>query len=310
MTRRFAVNYIKNTDYKYNLIIISILRLTLSMLVLAFCANLAWAERVYEQDLDESKWQTEKHHPLRCRIYHEIEHYGVASFYQEAGQPLGFEMVVLRPPSSVGQAKVWASPPYWLPHAMPEMIADVKVYEDYRAIRLNEELSRRLLVELEEGWFPSFQYNDWEGQDEMVIARLSAVSFKESFYDYAACLKQLMPFGFDDIDEVTIYFGPGSSTLNKQAKQYLERVRQYLEVDPELKTVILKGYSDSNGPKKQNYLMSIDRVRVVKDWFLSLGISEDDIEALAYGERNPAASNKTANGRAKNRRVVVQLIKP
>ena len=53
--------------------------------------------------------------------------------------------------------------------------------------------------------------------------------------------------------------------------------------------------------------LSKDRAEAVKDYLVSKGANPSRIEATGYGETQPIASNKTAAGRAKNRRVEFTL---
>lgn len=74
--------------------------------------------------------------------------------------------------------------------------------------------------------------------------------------------------------------------------------------------VIVEGHTDSNGGKVLNNKLSSDRASAVKQYLVSN--SEDaniSITAIGYGYQKPLATNKTADGRAQNRRVDV-LIEP
>ena len=53
--------------------------------------------------------------------------------------------------------------------------------------------------------------------------------------------------------------------------------------------------------------LSKDRAASVKNYFISKGIAESRLSSTGYGEEKPVANNKTAAGRAKNRRVVMDL---
>lgn len=68
----------------------------------------------------------------------------------------------------------------------------------------------------------------------------------------------------------------------------------------------LTGYTDSSGTKEQNMVLSRKRVDVLKRILVEVfHISPDRISTRAMGDANPIASNDTAEGRAKNRRVEI-----
>jgi len=65
----------------------------------------------------------------------------------------------------------------------------------------------------------------------------------------------------------------------------------------------IQGHTDTNGSDVYNIKLSQERTESVKQYLLSKGISETRLLALGFGEGEPIANNKTAAGRAKNRRV-------
>ncbi len=72
-----------------------------------------------------------------------------------------------------------------------------------------------------------------------------------------------------------------------------------------LLAVDINGYTDSTGSMAYNHYLSKQRASRVRDQFLALGVDPDVIHIRGYGESQPVASNKTAVGRALNRRVEV-----
>ena len=74
-------------------------------------------------------------------------------------------------------------------------------------------------------------------------------------------------------------------------------------------TVSVEGYTDAIGSEEYNMKLSEKRAQAVADYLLSKGIDRSRIEVIPNGESNPIASNKTASGRAKNRRVEIIISK-
>lgn len=71
----------------------------------------------------------------------------------------------------------------------------------------------------------------------------------------------------------------------------------------------LEGYTDSTGIAAKNLQLSKDRAAAVKNYLIAKGISADRLSSEGYGITKPIDSNKTAEGRAKNRRVEIILVK-
>jgi outer membrane protein OmpA-like peptidoglycan-associated protein len=71
--------------------------------------------------------------------------------------------------------------------------------------------------------------------------------------------------------------------------------------------IIISGYTDSIGSAAYNQRLSEHRAKSVGDYLVSQRINPNRIFTQGFGERRPVASNKTAQGRRLNRRVVITL---
>ncbi|MNE84139.1 Peptidoglycan-binding protein ArfA [compost metagenome] len=69
----------------------------------------------------------------------------------------------------------------------------------------------------------------------------------------------------------------------------------------------IDGHTDNVGTAERNLELSKQRAAAVKDYFVSKGIAEGRLSTNGYGLEKPKASNKTAAGRAQNRRVEMDL---
>jgi len=87
---------------------------------------------------------------------------------------------------------------------------------------------------------------------------------------------------------------------------YLDKLADLMASKPSSK-LSLKGYTDSKGDSKHNLELSTGRATAVKDYLVQKGIDGSRITAEGFGASNPVATNKTAAGRAKNRRVEFNL---
>ena len=74
----------------------------------------------------------------------------------------------------------------------------------------------------------------------------------------------------------------------------------------DLEMVIATGHTDSVGSDAYNQKLSERRAAAVKDYLVSKGIAASKITTLGKGESQPVATNKTAEGRQKNRRVDIE----
>ncbi len=72
--------------------------------------------------------------------------------------------------------------------------------------------------------------------------------------------------------------------------------------------MITVGHTDSVGTSAYNQKLSLRRAEAVKAYLISKGVEASRIYTEGKGETQPAADNKTAEGRSKNRRVTVEVV--
>ena len=103
-----------------------------------------------------------------------------------------------------------------------------------------------------------------------------------------------------------VYFGFDSAVLLATAKSQLDVSASMLKRNPEV-TVEIAGYADARGPESYNLKLSEQRAEAVRDYLAQKGIDASRMTVRGYGESQPTASNDTAAGQAKNRRVEVRV---
>lgn len=103
-----------------------------------------------------------------------------------------------------------------------------------------------------------------------------------------------------------ITFAVNSSDLKPGADKVLSSVVLVVKEYEKTRINVL-GYTDNTGSASYNKLLSDKRANAVGGYFLSHGIKYARLNQQGMGEANPIASNKTAAGRAENRRVEIVL---
>jgi OmpA-OmpF porin, OOP family len=103
-----------------------------------------------------------------------------------------------------------------------------------------------------------------------------------------------------------IFFATAKYTLLAKSNKALNEVVKILSENKDLRLDI-DGYTDNKGKPDKNQLLSQNRADAVKKYLVSKGVQESRLLATGHGIDNPVADNKTAAGRAKNRRVELHL---
>ncbi len=75
-----------------------------------------------------------------------------------------------------------------------------------------------------------------------------------------------------------------------------------------LEVIIAVGHTDSIGTDAYNQKLSVRRAEAVKAYLVSKGIEKNRVYTEGKGEKQPVADNRTAEGRAKNRRVEIEVV--
>jgi len=110
-----------------------------------------------------------------------------------------------------------------------------------------------------------------------------------------------------EIDQ-TIQFQTGKATLLPASFDILNSVAQVLADFPDMK-VRVEGHTDSQGSDAMNLRLSNDRAESVKTYLVSQGVSVTRLKSEGFGETRPIDTNRTPEGRAKNRRVEFHIIR-
>ena len=103
-----------------------------------------------------------------------------------------------------------------------------------------------------------------------------------------------------------ISFQSGKAILTQESYPYLDQLVQLLNDNPNC-WVKLDGHTDSTGSDAVNNKLSQKRVDSIRDYLIEKGINPNRIVAKGHGSSKPIAPNDTAEGRALNRRVEINL---
>lgn len=103
------------------------------------------------------------------------------------------------------------------------------------------------------------------------------------------------------------YFDFDKATLKPEGRRRLDELAQRLS-GMRLEVVVATGHTDSIGTKSYNQGLSMRRAQAVKAFMEEKGLPVDKIFITGKGETQPVASNKSRDGRAKNRRVEVEVV--
>jgi outer membrane protein OmpA-like peptidoglycan-associated protein len=104
-----------------------------------------------------------------------------------------------------------------------------------------------------------------------------------------------------------VHFATAKFSVLRDSFPLLSQVAQAMNDFPKMR-VSIEGHTDSVGGEAANMRLSQRRAEAVLEHLVARGISPDRVEAVGFGPTKPIASNKTASGKAKNRRTEFRIV--
>ncbi len=108
------------------------------------------------------------------------------------------------------------------------------------------------------------------------------------------------------VSDNCIYYGQSKTKLDGKAKKALDYVARRLQTDPSACAEVY-GYTDNAGTYNQRCRLSVERAQVVKAYLMKKGVPANQIYCKGMADQRPVGDNRTADGRAANRRVEILI---
>jgi sodium-type flagellar protein MotY len=272
----------------------------------ALAAALVAGPLQYGNGLQDTRWTVDGS-IFECRFAQPISGFGEALFYQRAGESLSFQLQANHNLMDYSPARVSLLSPPWRPSEQPENLGTISINKTGPLLALDSRRSQIMLHGLMEGRRPTISQKTFYDSQRFVQVYVSPSSFIDYYPEFLRCLGQMLTLNFDQISRSKVFFASGEDKIDQKDLPTLERVVYYLKHDPRVAAIYLDGHSDSAGRRYDSRQISKRRVEDVEKYFLDQGIDPNMITTRFHGDRYPVAPNKTAAGRAENRRVTIRL---
>lgn len=105
-----------------------------------------------------------------------------------------------------------------------------------------------------------------------------------------------------------VHFETGSAKILPDSFPMLQEIANILIANPGIKKMAVEGHTDNKGGAAMNKSLSQNRANSVVKWLVDHKVEAGRLEGHGYGLEQPIADNKTADGRAKNRRVEFKIL--
>lgn len=262
----------------------------------------------YGATIEQAKWRTSGNR-LECRLSQNIPGYGKAIFKRRALNSLEFRVSSDYQPREPSQAILFANPPVWKRYANSTMLGRIPIGVDKDVIVVPEDWAYRMALELREGMEAVWTHADFADGKDIVTAKVLPILFEDAWRDFQQCGTNLIDYSYDDVRSSIFYFSKKGMNLGADEKAYLNKLAEYVSLDSNYQHIRINSHTDSRGVRRLNLATSQKRANMVKNYLIKKGVNAKRFVIVARGEKKPKYNNRTASGRAKNRRVEVNLVK-
>ena len=266
----------------------------------------AMAEQ-FQPAITDTQWEVSQS-PLFCRLAQPINDFGHAMFEQKAGGDFSLVFTTYSQPAIEGHIKFQVAQATWQNDIERHQLSIMKTQTGQIQFKLLGVAARQALNHINEGRFPAITYTGRHSQQAIHVL-MSTIHLKDYLPKFEQCLAQLFSHSFEDLQYLTVNFELEKSDLGNNELAALQLIVDYLNIDDSVKKVKIVGHTDNHGKRKLNQILSEARANVIKQFFLDNNIEESKLVTVAKLEKKPIRSNKTQQGRAKNRRAEVTLFR-
>jgi outer membrane protein OmpA-like peptidoglycan-associated protein len=273
-----------------------------SLLVICLVSIKANAE-TYSARVDNAKWWVEKS-KLKCGLKHTIPNYGEASFIKSAGRNQEFMLTSTIKHFKPAVTKLYAYSPHWYKNNKPIKLHAFKSKKGKMPVYFKKSTPYTMANNLEKGLHVRFDFESSLGKEQVII---TPYGFTKAYNEYMSCLNEIVPFTFKQLKHSHIHFVSGSMAILDEDKEVLDAIADTVANDPEIYRVHITGHSDTKGNYRDNRNLALKRMWKVKDYLVFHGVNPDIVTQKGHADAKPIATNKTKEGRAKNRRAEVIL---
>lgn len=272
--------------------------------------------QTFETDIASADWKTGSS-PFACNLTHNITGFGKAVFSHKAGNE---ETFYLEPQDKItfpaGVTNLETLPPIWRNDLAHVSLAKITAVAGAQPVTLSSAQITQLVAQLTGGTNVMFTSQSTTDDSNFALSAtgsdvvrvvLNAKKFVAAHKNYEQCVDQLIPYSFAQVARTLINYPEKSESLSASAKIELAKVVRYVKADTSVLGVLVDGHSDDSGTSETNESKAKKEAELVSAYLIEQGIAAEKITVRGHGSKYPIATNKTPEGRAKNRRVTVRL---
>lgn len=248
----------------------------------------------FEASFRTADWKVTKG-PSSCQLQQKIPLYGTAGFTHHSGDLLRFSIREDRFKPEIIKASLSIENPSWLHQAVDRkdhlVFLDEEVdVKNTPRLSVYGDVAELMLDALTEGLSPTFTYVRASALEQLAQTQvaLSAINFSDKYLQFVNCRKDFLPYGFKDLLEKSLFFKPGSQSLNSAALTQLKDTAQYIK---QVKGSAVTIVSDTAIMGARDKKWFTNRAKVISAKLTSLGVPKSKV-SIKNGYYSASGNNK------------------
>ncbi|WP_404338650.1 OmpA family protein [Pseudoalteromonas mariniglutinosa] len=280
--------------------------LKLSLLSLFIFVPKVFAERIIQQNYEQSIWQVNSD-PFYCELTQTLDEYAQLSVTSKPSEPQALSLKWLLTDREITDVQVFTRRADWqrADSKPPELTFFSSKIEQQQVFFYADIAS--LLRSIKQGFWLDAIVGFGDEQLQLTFTNTFSDNVISQYQD---CRRQLAPLSWQQARDYEISFQTGERIVkNETDLAFLEKLVRYIALDEKVSKVMIDGHTDNVGSPLANRLLSKERADDVAARLVEFGLPEKMIEVRAHGQRYPVANNHSKVGQSSNRRVLVRLFR-
>lgn len=271
------------------------LRVLLALPLVAGAGNLYG--QTYITSFSEAEWNT-KSGPFSCELSHAISGFGSIHLIRKTAVGETLEIKASKRHFDAGPLGISAVPPSWRSEAAHRDLGQVTASSVSLIIKAPQIAG--ITSSLKQGSNVIFTSPNLQ-------VGVEARKFGDAFASYERCVKNLIPYTFNQLARTQLNYGAKDEELKSSSKTHLDKIARYMKADKNVLGIIVDAHADSQTSPEESESLSKRQAELVASYLGDKGIPDGLITARWHGDKFPIASNQTKAGQDKNRRITLRL---
>lgn len=245
-----------------------------------------------------------------CELGIQVPEYAHARFVGSAGADhadLSFELQAWRDDFARGEVMVASAAPGWHPEAGAHRVLGPVIHIPGGGVIAHEPMARNMLHQLQRGYWLGFARQTNFSAAHEIEPLLAAKDLRPALDEFMHCLQPPRRVSWAALSKSRVSYEVDAHRLTAADEALLRDIVAYVRADSGVTRIFVDGHTDASGANAHNARLSKHRAGGVRQYLIDAGLQPGMITERYHGARYPVASNKSAAGKARNRRTTIRL---